>query len=208
MHAPPDHWPGEPRYHASLEVHLDAETHKKLTRFVTAFRRSQSEVIRQVLPWGLTHGQSWQVDRGRRPAPHHIVVRLEPELRQQVEEAATTAGGDISSWLRHALRQVTVADFPASWQAGKADTRGTIRGRSHDSRYYGKRFMLRLDDPTWQRLDGLARHFDRSIAEVIRQLVMQATPQQFPQSWQLAVKERQQQRARQGDTSKARRSRP
>jgi predicted transcriptional regulator len=206
MHAPPDHWPGEPRYHARLEVHLDTGMQTKLTRFVTAFRRSQSEVIRQVLQWGLSHEQGWQLDRGRRPAPHHIVVRLEPELRQQVAEAATTAGSDISSWLRHALRHITRADFPASWQAGKADIRGTIRGRSHDSRYYGKRFMLRLDDPTWQRLEGLARDFDRSIAEVIRQLVMQATPEQFPQSWQLTAEERRQRQGGPADTTKVRKS--
>jgi hypothetical protein len=36
----------------------------------------------------------------------------------------------------------TAEDFPASWQAGPADE------RSHESRRYGKRFMLRLDGQT------------------------------------------------------------
>jgi predicted transcriptional regulator len=206
MHAPPDHWPGEPRYHASLEVHLDAGTHRKLMHFVTAFRRSQSEVIRQVLQWGLTHGQGWQLDRGRRPAPHHIVVRLEPELRHQVEAAARAAGGDISAWLRHAVRQVTVADFPASWQAARREPTARGSTRSHDSRHYRKRFMMRLDDASTRKLDELAQHFDRSTADVLRQLIAQASPNVFPKSWRLAAEERQQQQARDADTGKARRS--
>ncbi len=78
--------------------------------------------------------------------------------------------------------------------------------RSHDSRYYKQRYMLRLDDVSWHKLDELAQVFDTSMAEVIRQLVVQATLKQFPKSWQLAAEERQQQRARQVDTSKARRS--
>jgi hypothetical protein len=50
--------------------------------------------------------------------------------------------------------------------------------------------MLRLDDSIWQRLEGLARDFDRSIAEVIRPLVMQAQVDDFPKSWHLVVEER------------------
>jgi len=138
-------------------------------------------------------------------------VRLEPELRQQLQEAATAAGSDVSSWLRHAVHQVTRADFPASWHAAaphttRRDTGRRPEMRSHDSRYYKQRYMLRLDDVSWHKLDELAQVFDTSMAEVIRQLVVQATLKQFPKSWQLAAEERQQQRARQVDTSKARRS--
>jgi hypothetical protein len=78
---------------ARLEVHLDPGTQTKIMRFVSVFRRRQSVVLRHVLQWGLSHGQGWQVDRGHRPAPHHSFLRLEPEVRQQVEVAATTAGG-------------------------------------------------------------------------------------------------------------------
>ena len=44
------------RYTARLEVHLDQGTQKKITRFVTAFR-PRSVVLRQILEWGLSHGQ-------------------------------------------------------------------------------------------------------------------------------------------------------
>jgi hypothetical protein len=36
--------------------------------------------------------------------------------------------------------------------------------------------MLRLDERTWATLEGLARHFDKSSAEIIRQLIAQASP--------------------------------
>ena len=59
--------------------------------------------------------------------------------------------------------------------------------RSHDSRYYGKRFMLRLDTATWERLEALSRHFSMSIAEVVRQLVAQTEIEDVPPTWPVAV---------------------
>jgi hypothetical protein len=55
--------------------------------------------------------------------------------------------------------------------------------RSHDSRYYGKRDMMRLDPQTWEKLEDLSTHVDQSIAEIIRQLVAHATIEDFPQTW-------------------------
>jgi mannosyltransferase OCH1-like enzyme len=65
-----------------------------------------------------------------------------------------------------------------------------------DSWAYVKRFMMRLDKPTRAMLERLSRHFKRSSAETIRQLVAQATPEDFPPSWQLAVQECQASHAR------------
>jgi predicted transcriptional regulator len=163
------------RYTARLEVHLDPGTQAKVKRLVTAFRRSWSEVIRHVLQWGLSHGQGWQVDRGRRPAPHHSFLRLEPEL-------------------------LTRADFPASWPRARRELTKRESTRSHDSRHYHTRYMMRLDDASTRKLDELAQHFNRSAADVLRQLIAQATPETFPQSWHLAAEERRQRRSRQADT--------
>jgi hypothetical protein len=55
--------------------------------------------------------------------------------------------------------------------------------RSRDSRDDGKRFVMRLDPQTRQTLEGLSIHFDTSIAEVVRQLVAQATLEDFPRTW-------------------------
>ena len=43
--------------------------------------------------------------------------------------------------------------------------------------------MMRLDKRTWEKLEALSRHFGVSITEVIRQLVIQATPEECPKSW-------------------------
>ena len=56
--------------------------------------------------------------------------------------------------------------------------------------------MLRLDEPTREKLDGLSAHFETSDAEIIRQLIVQAEPKDFPKSWQMRVAERRTPQAR------------
>ena len=90
------------------------------------------------------------------------------------------------------VRHIRLADFPASWHAEPSDE------RSHESLRYGKRFMLRLDDPTWATLETLSTHFERSAAEVIRQLLAQATLDTFPANWHLRVAERHRAQTRPG----------
>jgi hypothetical protein len=51
--------------------------------------------------------------------------------------------------------------------------------------------MLLLDETTRETLEGLSRHFKQSSAEIIRQLVAQADPEDFPESWQLRLEESQ-----------------
>ena len=119
-----------------------------------------------------------------------VGMLLEPELLQQVQEAAAVHGATVAAWVRQAMRQVTLDDFPDSWQAEDVHDPSP---RSHDSRQYRTRFMLRLDDETSEKLDTLTRGFDRPAAEVIRQLIAQAKAEDFPPSWQLAVAERQRQ---------------
>jgi hypothetical protein len=192
------------QYTCRLEVHLDPATQTKITRFVTAFRRCQSVVLRHVFEWGLSHGQGWTLDR-HRPLGRatRSSLRLEPELRERVEAAATTAGGDISAWLRHAVQQVTVADFPVSWQVASAEQKRTPQ-RSHDSRQDGKRFMPRLDNTSLGKLDAFTEFFLASRADVIRQLIIQATPKVFPKSWHLAAAARQPRQASQANTPRGR----
>lgn len=51
-----------------------------------------------------------------------------------------------------------------------------VAPRSHDSRVYGQRFMLRLDETTMRTLQHLAEQSDQSRAKMIRQLIAHATP--------------------------------
>ena len=46
--------------------------------------------------------------------------------------------------------------------------------------------------PTREKLESLSKHFKKSSAEIIRQLIAQATPEAFPTSWRLAVGEHRQ----------------
>jgi predicted transcriptional regulator len=117
---------------------------------------------------------------------------LAPELLQQMQDAAGVHGATVAAWIRHAIRQVSRADFPPSWHA-EADQGG--KPRSHDSHYYGTRFMLRLDETTAQKLQHLVERFARPRAEIIRQLVGQATPEDFPEHWPLGAEENRVRRA-------------
>jgi hypothetical protein len=139
---------------------------------------------------GLTHTTIWTIDPAIPDRPHLVHVLVEPDLLQQVQDAANAHGVTVAAWLRHALRRVTPDDFPPSWRAEQTAT------RSHDSSYYGTRFMLRLDHETLTELAALMQTFDRSAAEIIRQLIAQAIPEAFPPSWHLAVEERRPRKAR------------
>lgn len=132
-----------------------------------------------IMSWVRKQGQ--QVDK---TPVHHLYLYVDSDLYEAVQKAATTAGVTTAPWLRYMVRHIRLADFPASWQEGQAEE------RSHDSRRYGKRFTLRLDDSTWGKLKALSTHFKTSGAEIIRQLLAQATPDTFPTSWHLRVVKR------------------
>jgi len=70
-----------------------------------------------------------------------------------------------AAWLRHMIRQVTIEDFPASWQDVPPPD------RSHDSRTYTARFMLRLDATSSLKLQELVDRFDVPKATIIRHLL-------------------------------------
>jgi predicted transcriptional regulator len=176
--------PRHVRYSVRHQARLDAETHAKLEKLAHTFHRKLSAILRYVMQWGLTHGQAWTIDRSIPAMVHMVAMLVEPGLLQQVQDAAATHGVTVAAWVHHALRQVTLDDFPASWHAEAAQD---DQRRSHDSRRYGIRFLLRLDDETSNTLGLLTRTFARSAAEVIRHLIAQATPEDFPQSWRLAA---------------------
>jgi hypothetical protein len=109
---------------------------------------------------------------------------VESERQARVQQAATDAGVKTAPWLRHMVCQITVSDFPASWQEEPSG------GRSHDSRHYDTRVMLRLDEPSRINLQDLVDHFHLPKATIIRQLLIQATPQDFPKGWHMSAAER------------------
>jgi predicted transcriptional regulator len=184
-----------PRRSVRMDAALDQKTRAKLEDLATAFHRSRAAVLRQVMRWGLGREPAGPIDDTDPSPVQHLFSLVDAALHQQVRAAAKDAGVDVAPWVRHRMCQITRRNFPKSWQARTTEGKATAQ-RSHDSRYYGKRFMLRLDDQTWVGLEALARHFGEPNAEVIRQLIAQAKLEHFPPSWQLAVKERRQRQAR------------
>jgi hypothetical protein len=148
-------------------------------------------VLSSIMAWGLSQGQTSPLDQGHAQGPvRHLYCYVTADLHARVEKAAAAAGVKTAPWLRHMIRQIALTDFPASWQAARAEE------RSHDSQTYGTRFMLRLDHLTQEKLDALSAHFDISAAAIIRQLIGQATPEDFPPSWQMRATERSTRQAR------------
>jgi predicted transcriptional regulator len=189
MHPPPEPQPRQHRYSMRRQARLDAETHAKLEGLARTFRRKRAAILRFVTGWGHAQTSEWTVDPSIPDRPHLVHMLVDPELLQQVQDAAGAHGISIATWLRHAMRQVTIEDFPLSWCAGD------IAMQSHESGYFCRKFGLRLDAVTSRKLEALTQTFDRSAAEIIRQLIAQSSPEDFPPSWQMAAMERRPPRA-------------
>jgi hypothetical protein len=157
------------------------------------FHQTRATVLRHIMRWGLRHGQAIPREQDTSPdRVRHLHVYVDAPLHEHVATAAAGAGGTIAVWLRQMIRQITLTDFPVSWQEAHAE------GRSHDSRRYGIRFMLRLDAPSGAKLQQLGTHFGVSRAVIIRQLIAHAPPDAFPRSWHTRAAEHRAQPSRHG----------
>jgi hypothetical protein len=183
MDLPPEPQPRQRRYSVRRQARLDAETYAKLEELASVLHRKRAQILRYVMQWRLAHTTGWTVDPSRPDRPHLVHMLVNFELLQQVQDAADAHRTSVAAWVRHAMQQVSIEDFPASWRAEAT----TIR--SHESGYDDRRFQLRLNQATQRRLGSLMLTFDRSAAEIIRQLMTQATPEHFPSSWQVTAHE-------------------
>lgn len=185
MTSPPDHKPGEPCARIRMDARLDAATRAKVDDLAKHFHRPRAAVLCHIMHWGLNHGQTGPLDQGESPRQvRHLHLYVPSKLHEHVQKAATVAGVKGALWLRHMVRQISVTDFPASWQEA------TPHERSHDSRTYTARFMLRLDELSETKLQRLVTQVGTSTADIIRHLIAQATPEDFPKSWRMRATER------------------
>ena len=192
MTSPSDHRPSEPRSSIRTDARLDAMTRAKVDNLARHFHTPRAAVLCQIMEWGLSRAQPAHLDQDEPPGPvRHLYLYVASDLHEHVEKAAAAAEVKAAPWLRHMVRQISITDFPASWQEM------TPRERSHDSRTYTERFMLRLDDLTREKLEALSTHFNTSAAEIIRHLIAHATPDAFPKSWHMKAAERRAQQPRQ-----------
>jgi predicted DNA-binding protein len=177
----PDYRPGQQRVAVRTDARLDAATRQKVDDLATRFDRPRAAVLCQIMAWGLSRAQPAHLDQGESPGPvRHLSLYVASDLHEHVEQAAAAAGVKAAPWLRHMVRQITITDFPASWQ--EAPPR--------------ERFMLRLDESSQTTLQQLIKQFGASKADIIRQLIAQAKPEDFPPSWQMRATERRTQQPR------------
>jgi predicted transcriptional regulator len=175
----------EPRASTRLDARLDPMMRAKVDDLARHFHQPRATVLSHIMHWGLSREPTRALDQGDVQGPvRHLYLYVASDLHARVEKAATAAGMNIAPWLRHMVRQITILDFPGSWQEERSPE------RSHDSRVYATRFMLRLDDPSQTKLQQLVEQFGVSKAEIIRQLIAQANDQDFPKSWHTRVAER------------------
>jgi hypothetical protein len=158
MNPPLGSKPRERRYSVRRQARLDAEKQAKLEELASGFHRKRAVILRYVMHWGLAHTHGWTVDPSIPDRPHLVHMLVEPELLQQVQDAADAHGASVAAWERQAMRQVTLKDFPASWRTGETAV------RSHESGYYHRRFQLRLDQAIQRKLEALMQTFNRSSA--------------------------------------------
>jgi predicted transcriptional regulator len=167
-----------------MDARLDAVTRAKVDDFAKRFHQPRAAVLSQIMHWRLIRGPTETLDGGGSEGPvRHLYLYVETELHARIERAATAVGMNIAPWLRHMVRQITIGDFPDSWQEGRSP------GRSHDSHTYSTHFMLRLDEASQTKLQQLVNQFGASKAQIIRQLVAQANDEDFPKSWQMRAAE-------------------
>jgi predicted transcriptional regulator len=168
-----------------MDARLDTDSRQKVDDLARHFRRPRAAVLRHIMSWGLDCGVMDARDQGEAQGPvRHLYVYVDADLYEAVRKAAAAAGVHLAPWLCQMVRQIPMTAFPGSWQEERSER------RSHDSRVYGTRFMLRLDRASETTLQRLVEHFDVPRAAIIRQLLAQATPDTFPVSWRLLVAER------------------
>jgi predicted transcriptional regulator len=167
-----------------MDARLDSMTRAKVDELATRFQQLRATVLSQIMQWGLTREHTGPLDQGdAQGLVCHLNLYIESDLHKRIEKAATAATVKIAPWRRHTVRQGAITDFPTSWQAAARNpSRQRTTTHSHDSRYYDKSFMLRLDQPSHRKLRGLVECFAVSRAAVIRQPIAQVKPRIFRQA--------------------------
>jgi hypothetical protein len=177
-----------------MDARLDAATRQKVDDLARRFHQPCAAVLCHIMQWGLSREPTASVDQGASQGPvYHLHLYVPSDLHAQVQKAAIAAGVAGAPWLRHMVRQVTIQDFPTSWQEAIPCE------RSHDSPTSPERFMLRLNHTSSVKLQELVDRFDVPKAKIIRHLLARATPKDFPPSWHIRD-ERRVRQSRQRDT--------
>ena len=124
MNSPTDHKPIQQRSSIRMDARLDAVTWEKVDDLAQRFHQPRAAVVCHSMHCGPSHEPTGTRDGGASEGPvRHLYLYIDTAWHQRVEKAASAAGMTIALWLRAMVRQVTLADFPASWEAERSDKR-------------------------------------------------------------------------------------
>jgi hypothetical protein len=110
---------GEPAIHTTIRMNarLDPTTRQKVDDLATRFHTPRAAVLCHIMHWGLTRRETPTLDEGEPHGPvRHFHLYVPSDLLEQVEKASIAAGLKTAAWLRHMIRQISIEDFPTSWQ--------------------------------------------------------------------------------------------
>ena len=118
---PVDRIPSQSHSSIRMDARLDSTTQAKEDDLAKHFHQPRAVVVCHILDWGLSYGQRGTLDGGESEGPvRHLSLEVDTALHARVEQAATAAGVKIAPWLRSMVRQITITDFPASWQVARS----------------------------------------------------------------------------------------
>jgi len=100
MHPLPEPQPRQRRYNVRCQARLDAETQAKLVVPRKTFHRKHAQILRQVMRWALAHTEGWTIDPSIPDRPYLVHTLVEPELLQQVQDAAAARRVSVAAWVR------------------------------------------------------------------------------------------------------------
>ena len=165
------------------QARLEAETQTRLEALARTVHRRRAEIVRRVMRWALAPTHRWTAKQSTPDHPTPVHVLVDPELCRPVQDAAAR-GVRVAAWVRQVRRQVTPEALPPRRRAVGPAT------RAHESGDVRRTFGLRLDAETSRTRETFTEGLGRSAAEVVRQRIARAEPEDVPERWHLAIAER------------------
>jgi predicted transcriptional regulator len=122
MTTPPDRQRNRPSSSIRMDARLDWATRAKVDNLAQHFHQPRAAVLCHIMHWGLSYRQTGPLSQSDAQGPvRHLHLYVASDLHAQVGKAAAAVGMKIAPWLRHMVRQMTTADFPASWQEARLE---------------------------------------------------------------------------------------
>ena len=119
-----------------MAARLDPTTRTKVDALAARFHQPRAAVLCHIMHWGLIREQTGPLDQGVSQGPvGHLYFYVGSQLHARMQQAAAAVGVKNASWLRHMVRQITIADVPPSWREEPSGERRTQQSVPFDKRH-------------------------------------------------------------------------